>query len=269
MKYFTIPPSPALAKFVRFFWVLEHEIGADQPYIHRTMADGCAELIFHYKGRFDEFVTADKTETSFYSGVSGQTQTFKRFIIHEDFGIFGVYLYPFAIPVLFGIPATEITNQMPDMQTFLGNQGSELEERMMLANDHIERVKIISLFLESKLVRSKVNEPAVFSVINHIIQNKGVSNVRELAELSCLSTRQLERNFKTFSGFSPKLYLRIIRFQAALDAYGSQDKSLTEIAYECGYYDQSHFIHDFKTFSGQHPGVYFSGKSEGNAYRDV
>ncbi|SKB58912.1 helix-turn-helix domain-containing protein [Dyadobacter psychrophilus] len=268
MKYFTIPPSTALAKYVRFFWVLEHEVGSGQPYIHRTMADGCAELIFHYKGRFDEFVTADKTEPSFHSGIHGQSQTFRRFIIHEDFGIFGVYLYPFAIPVLFGMPSTELTGQMPDLHTFLGNQAVGLEERMMLAADHMERVAIISSFLESLLAKTRTIEPAVFSVINQIIQNKGLTNVQELAAQSFLSTRQFERKFKEFSGFSPKLYLRIARFHAALDAYGDKEKSLTEIAYECGYYDQSHFIHDFKSFSGQHPRFYFSGRSEGQAYRD-
>ena len=269
MKYFTIPPSPALAKYVRFFWVLEHEVGTGKPYIHRTMADGCAELIFHYKGRFDEFISGENTKASFHSGIHGQSQHFKRFIIQEDFGIFGVYLYPFAIPVLFGMPSTELTNQMPDLHTFLGKDENGLEEQMMLAEDHIERVAIISGFLESRLLKTKASEPAVFSVINQIIQHKGLTNVRELAEQSFLSTRQFERKFKAFSGFSPKLYLRIIRFHAALDAYGSKDKSLTEIAYECGYYDQSHFIHDFKTFSGQHPRFYFSGRSEGNEYRDL
>ena len=269
MKYFTIPPSPALAKYVRFFWVLEHEVASGQPYIHRTMADGCAEMIFHYKGRFDEFVSGDQTELSFHSGIHGQSQTFRRFIIHEDFGIFGVYLYPFAIPALFGMPSTELTGQMPDLHTFLGNKAIGLEERMMLASDHHERVTIISQFLESLLSKNYTQEPAVFSLINQIIQNNGLTNVQELAAQSCLSTRQLERKFKAFSGFSPKLYLRIVRFNAALNAYGNNDKSLTEIAYECGYYDQSHFIHDFKTFSGQHPRFYFSGKSEGSEYRTV
>ncbi|MCE7065418.1 helix-turn-helix domain-containing protein [Dyadobacter sp. CY326] len=269
MKYFTIPPSPALAKYVRFFWVLEHEVGSGKPYIHRTMADGCAELIFHYKGRFDEFVANDKTESSFHSGIHGQSQYFRRFVIQEDFGIFGVYLYPFAIPVLFGMPSTELTDQMPDIQTFLGKKENGLEERMMLAKDHIERVAVISGFLESLLMRNMAAEPAVFSVIHDIIRNNGLTNVQRLAEQSFLSTRQFERKFKAFSGFSPKLYLRIIRFQHALDAYGSKDKSLTEIAYECGYYDQSHFIHDFKAFSGQHPRFYFSGKTEGSEYRDA
>ncbi|WP_439582690.1 AraC family transcriptional regulator [Dyadobacter bucti] len=269
MKYYTLPPSPRLAKFVKAFWVLEHDVQSGMPYIHRTLADGFAELVFHYKGRFDEIISADQTTSSFSSGIHGQSQTFRRFIIQEDFGIFGVYLYPFAIPALLGIPADEVTNEMPDLHALLGNKGKELEDKMMLAADHVARVEIISSFLEACLVKNRAYEPAVFSVINHIIENKGLTNVRDLAAQNFLSTRQFERKFKAFSGFSPKLFSRITRFQSALGAYGRLDKSLTEIAYECGYYDQSHFIHDFKAFSGQHPRFYFSGKAEGTEYRDV
>jgi methylphosphotriester-DNA--protein-cysteine methyltransferase len=74
--------------------------------------------------------------------------------------------------------------------------------------------------------------------------------------------------FKHFSGFSPKLFSRIIRFQSALNHYGKKEKKLTEIAYDAGYYDQSHFIQDFKEFSGHSPKEYFSGKTETTQWRD-
>jgi len=83
-----------------------------------------------------------------------------------------------------------------------------------------------------------------------------------------LSERQFERQFRKFSGFSPKLFSRIVRFQSALTQYGNNEKSLTEIALETGYYDQSHFIHDFKEFSGYHPKQYFSGNSGAIEWRD-
>ncbi|MCE6990908.1 helix-turn-helix domain-containing protein [Dyadobacter sp. CY323] len=269
MKYLTFAPPPALAGFVRYYWALEHQVSVENPYVHRTMADGCAELIFHYKGRFEEFKPAGSTELSFTSGVHGPTDHFRRFSINQDFGIFGVYLYPFAIPVLFGIPSTEVINEMPDLITFLGKDGDKLENEMMLAPDNLVRVSILNAFLEKRLSSQPTREPAVFSVISQIIKGNGIANVPELAAQSFLSTRQFERKFKAFSGFSPKLFTRIIRFHAAMDAYGDPDRSLTDIAYDCGYYDQSHFIHEFKTFSGEHPKVYFSGRAEGTGYRDA
>jgi AraC-like DNA-binding protein len=59
-----------------------------------------------------------------------------------------------------------------------------------------------------------------------------------------------------------------LRFESALEEYGNRNKSLTEIAYDCGYYDQSHFIHEFKEFSGHHPRHYFMGKAEGVEWKD-
>lgn len=269
MKYLTISPSPKLSRFVRCFWILEDEVNSDKPYIHRVMADGCAEMIFHYQTPFDEIFSENKIETSFNSGLHGQSQNFRRFIVHRNFGIFGVYLYPFTLPLLFSMPSDELSNEMPDLPTLMGNEGKILEEQIMLAKTNEKRIEIISAFLEKKINQNYRHEPAVFASIYNIIQTKGFTNVQKLAAESFLSTRQFERKFKAFSGFSPKLYSRIVRFQSALNMYGDSEKSLTEIAYECGYYDQSHFIHDFKEFSGQHPRSFFSGKAEGAEYRDA
>lgn len=267
MKYFSIAPSEKLAGLVRCFWVLEMESFSGAPYIHRTMADGCIEMVFHYQGVFDEMLANDQQVSSFSSGISGPSQQFRRFSIDQQFGIFGVYLYPFALAELFGIPALALTNEMIDTGTILGTAGKELEEKMMLARDNQHRIAIITQFLESRLTRHKIKYHAISETIRQIISTDGMSNVQRLAEDSFLSMRQFQRNFKEHTGFSPKLFTRIARFQTALRKYPEKESlSLTDIAYDCGYYDQSHFIHDFKEFSGHHPGAYFSGKAEGTKW---
>jgi len=233
------------------------------------MADGSAELIFHYQGQFNEILSSGELEKSFTAGIHGPSRTCRRFTIKQDFGIFGVYLYPFAVATLFSIPVTAVSNQMPDLISLLGKAGEELEEKVSLAPDTNSRVAVLSAFLRKKLMQNQAKKPpAVFTAIQTIIQSRGLVNIDCLADQTCLSRRQFERNFKNFSGFSPKLFARIIRFQAALKEYGNQHKSLTEIGYACGYYDQSHFIHDFKEFSGYHPSAFFNGKTTENNYRD-
>lgn len=269
VKYYTIPPPVSLAQYVRFFWVLEGEATLGKPYIHRTLADGCVEIFFHYNNTFDEITIADKIETSIAAGVSGPCQKFNRYIINKNFGMFGAYIYPYAIPVFFSMPATELSNQMPDIKTLAGNHGNALEERMMLAENNMMRVKILADFLEKQLAKNTIPQKAFVAAVNCIIQTKGAVNVNALAYNYCLSTRQFERKFKEAAGFSPKLFSRIIRFQSALSKYGQKNRSLTSIAYDCGYYDQSHFIHDFKEFSGYHPRTYFNGHAEGNEWRDA
>jgi AraC-like DNA-binding protein len=268
MQYFTIKPSERLAEYVRYFWVLEGEASANKHYIHRSMADGCAELIFHYNGVFDEVIKDNSIEKSFLSGLAGPSQLFRRFLIKQNFGMFGVYLYPFAVSQLFSLQGTDIRNQMVDLKSLLGVEANELEEKVMLAINNNLRFKIISEFLERRLIKAKKQPPGVFESIKYIIQTHGVTSIEELAKQSFRSTRQFERNFKQFAGFNPKLFSRIVRFQAALAKYSNKGKSLTEIAYECGYYDQSHFIQDFKEFSGHNPKEYFSGKTEATQWRD-
>ena len=139
---------------------------------------------------------------------------------------------------------------------------------MLTAVNNEGRVAILTEFLERRLCDVRTAEPAVFGSISHIIEARGLVNVRHLAREYFLSERQFERKFKEFAGFSPKTYSRIIRFQAALKEYG-RNKSLTDIAMDCGYYDQSHFINDFREFTGYNPKVYFSGRAEGSEYLEA
>jgi AraC-like DNA-binding protein len=262
MTYYTIPPSANLAKFVRCFWVLE----SNHPsYIHRSMADVCVEMVFHYNGQFEE-LSFGKPELASLTCMQGPSNQIRRFKIDRAFGIFGVYLYPYSLPVLFNIPATELSNQMPDLFTIMGRDGTALEEKMMLADNNEKRIEIITGFLEQRLEKYQ-RELAVCSSIQFIIQSKGLVNIQEVADQCFVSQRQFERKFKEYSGLTPKLFSRIARFHAACQYFGNADKSLTDIAYECGYYDQSHFIHDFKEFSGLNPKHYFSGNSEGTEWR--
>ena len=262
MRYYTIPPSAKLSRFVRCFWVFESD---DSSYIHRSMADVCAEMVFHYKGRFDELVNG-KCELSSLTALQGPSSQIRRFKINRTFGIFGVYLYPYSIPAFFKVPAIELSNQMPDLIALLGNDGAVLEEKIMMATNNCERVIIISEFLEQRLEQNQSHH-AVVSSIEFIIQSKGSVRVEEVADRYFVSTRQFERKFKEYSGLTPKLFSRIVRFHTACQHFGDTKKSLTDIAYESGYYDQSHFIHDFKEFSGYHPKLYFSGHAEGTEWR--
>lgn len=267
--YYTIPPPAHLARFVRFFWVLESD---QSSYLHQAMADVCPELVFHYRGQFDEIKANGVREKSSISGLQGQTSNTSRFQIHQCFGIFGTYLYPYTLTLLFGIPATEIVDQYTDLCGIIGAEGKQLEEKIMEAADTRERVELLSLFLEQKLKKfsNSGSTSAICSSVHLIMQEGGRLKVDTLAQEACLSQRQYERNFKQFTGFSPKLFSRIVRFHAAFNAFKqpigntlAADSTLTQLALDKGYYDQSHFIQDFKQFSGLNPSHFFSDKAEG------
>jgi AraC-like DNA-binding protein len=268
MKYFTIQPPPSLTPYVRCFWVLEHDFGADeQSYIYRSVADGCVEMVFHYRASFDEIITGGQPH-NWLSGIHFQSDHYRRFETKQSFGIFGAYIYPFAMPYLFNVPSDETSNEMLDLHTFLSREGWELEEKIMIAPDNYKRAEILTAFFERRLMKIRLKDDTIANSIKHVIHSGQIDTVVQLADKFNFSTRQFDRKFKEYAGFSPKTYLRLIRLSNALKQH-KNNKSLGRIAYECGYYDQSHFIHDVKQFTGYHPGFYFSGLAEGTEYKYV
>lgn len=264
MLYETIPPPPHLAHVIRFFWVLEGEAG----YTHHNMADAGVELIFHIRGQFDEIAPDGRTSLSFTSGVHGVSHTLRKYIIDTGFRIFGVYFYPQAIPLLFSLPAEGLANEAVELPYLLKDAGRILEEKIMEAKNNRERCELICRFAEERLSASRQMELPVFAAIRDIIHRTSSASIQSLSREYYLSERQFERQFKQYAGLSPKLFSRIVRFQSATALYHHRGMSLGSLALECGYYDQSHFISDFKTFSGMHPKQYFSGRSGATDWRD-
>jgi len=269
MLYQVFDPPANLAPYVRFFWALESDLEPGETFVHRSMADGCVEMVFHYRSAFDEITPDERIESSPLASIQAQSTRFRRFVTGESFGIFGAYLYPFAIPRLFGFPASDFTNISPDLSSVFGTEGAILDERMCTAPTNADRAKIVSEFFTAKL-NARVRElPVIFRSIHTVLANKGTLAVESLAAEHNISKRQFERRFKDLAGLSPKLYSRVVRFQAATQFKLSGTRDLTEIAYACGYYDQSHFINDFREFSGYTPKEYFWGAAEGTQYLDA
>ncbi len=140
----TFAPPPQLSGYVRMFWAFEHEVPDGESYVYRSMADGCAELIFHYRNRFAPLAG---TEGAGFSHLHAQTSRHSRFLTLGSFGIFGAYLYPTAVPALFGHSAESVAGCMPDLQSIMGRDGIDLEERIISARYHHQRVDILSSYL--------------------------------------------------------------------------------------------------------------------------
>ena len=157
MLYKTFDPPPRLAPYVRSFWSFSGEASPDSPYIYRGYADGCAELVFHHRGPFDLVRADGNLEPSLAAGVHAQTRRFSRWIVKRSWSIFGCYIYPYAIPRLFGFPASDLTDQLTDLGSLLGIEGTETEERIMAAGSDKERVTLLSAFFEIDRKSTRLN----------------------------------------------------------------------------------------------------------------
>jgi AraC-like DNA-binding protein len=128
---------------------------------------------------------------------------------------------------------------------------------MVVASTAQDRLKVITDYFRLQLRKKSFEDPAIIKAIRLMKKRQGMVNIRELASEFCLSQKQFERRFTQYSGFTPKLFCRITRFESAFWNCRGYD-TLTAAAHAYGYYDQAHFIHDFKKFSGFSPNKFFS-----------
>lgn len=265
MAFYTLAPPPDLRPFVRFFWVFELNgiSSAGVPYVYRSMADGCPELLFHYKGLFRG---VSSSVGSSRMTLHAQSSRFARYQIQEDFGIFGAYLYPFATEALLGIPADALSGLEMSLEDLLGRPGRVLEETLLDCGTQWERYQALSRFLRAAARRRRPAGEPIHECVKKVIEQHGAVDINRLAEEQNLSVRQFQRKFRKAAGYNPKLYARILRFMEVASRNRADFSSLTALAYAHAYYDQSHFIHEFREFSGYTPREFFSGTPEGREW---
>lgn len=257
MNYKKIYPRRSLQQVVQFFWDFEGNFSDSSVYTMSSVASICPKLAFQYVHGMVIGREAG-TDPLFTSGFQSQTGRFYKLISNQQVGVFGVYFHPHAIPLLFDIPANEITDHHIEISDLLGKEGTLLEEQVFTCTSLAGRIKLISDYLEHRLRARTFKMDGVISAMQHIITQQGQVNMQQLLDEQFLSQRQFERNFKLLTGFPPKYFSRIVRFESCIGRAYRADLSLTEIALEAGYFDQAHMIREFKEFSGSRPSVYFA-----------
>ncbi|WP_207433609.1 AraC family transcriptional regulator [Sabulibacter ruber] len=253
--YQQFPPPPHLAEFVRYFWVAEgQEISA--PYHFSSVANGCAQLTFHYKGSFLS-PCSNQAVPEFY--LYGPSNKPTEIITQENFGMIGVALYPYTASLLFGTSGQEVSNKVTVVQDVFGSGLRVLEEQIATSASHQERMALLTQFLAGHLLHNKRSYAPLVKLIKAEIDAGQLPDAEKLYEQLYLSRRQFERRFKDLLGFNPREYTKIQRFRYSLQRYQQDpDQSFTQLALSSGYYDQAHFNRDFKEYSGVTPTTYFS-----------
>jgi AraC-like DNA-binding protein len=190
--------------------------------------------------------------------ICGQQTGYYDLALSGNTGMIFVVFNPCGAGLFFETPMNEITNQNLAFEHLVKEEAYVIEDQIQNANSTQERIKIIEDFLIRKLIRNHRNYNHIILIFNLINKSKGSISVKKLAESSCLSIKQFERKFSELVGLNPKRYLRIVRFQNILHIRESKFfEDFSALAIDCGYYDQSHFIHDFKEITDLSPKAFF------------
>ncbi|SHM81905.1 transcriptional regulator, AraC family [Chitinophaga jiangningensis] len=168
----------------------------------------------------------------------------------------GVAFKPGGLFRLLNVHMTELHEQDFDTQLFLGREIDEINNQLKEHKSNWDRmVFIVETWLLKKVARLKPSI-AVDLVMENLIQNAGNISIEKMAYDANISIRQFERKCVERTGMSPKRYARLIRFCKAYHLKENfPDATWTTIAHMSGYYDQMHFIRDFKEFAGITPSI--------------
>lgn len=251
-------PTPNLAPYIKQYWGVENVLSKGEQYVHRIIPCGMSELMFY----LGERPVVLKPQKKFNENVilSGLQKEYFDIQIANQINLFSISFHPQGLMKFFNIPLNKAYNQNIPLKYIDKVLEKELFPRMQDAETFEQRVEIINTHFTGMLAKNYANFEfqRVSHIVNTIKSSKGLIDVDSLSREACLSRKQLERVFTKHIGSTPKQYLKTVRLQLSLQIK-CKDKyrNLTQLAYDCGYYDQSHFINEFKTQTGYTPRQYF------------
>lgn len=263
MEYNTYPPSKSLAKQIKFYWSLENKEDDAPHNRERIFPDGCIELIFNYSDKFKKFDNDIDFHIQPPSFIHGQLKTYFELQATGRIGVFSARMHPAGLQPFIDFDVDTFTGSTLTMSEVWGKDGEALEADMLACITNDERIAVLEKFLLDKRSDLKVDNTPVEYCVDAMLKSVGDVSIDRLADELEIGKRQLERRFTAAVGISPKLLARVIRFQNILQLIENKEfKSFTTVAYEGGFYDQAHFIRDFKDFTGLNPKQYFSENLE-------
>lgn len=262
-----IKPCSLLEPFIKYYWILDYESNVVEPI--RVIPYGCVQFTFYLGERINSLGSNNDSSYKDQAVVTGQISSFFDVVPQGKIRLITIVFKPFGAKPFFDFPIFEIQNNIIPIKDINNKEWLDLENRL---GDCVDNKSIVSC-LENNLLKklekntlfnsySSINNERIMLAINRIDDSKGTINIKDLSSLACLSDKQFNRIFADYVGMNPKNFLRIIRYQSVLlklqnsNIKDTKAVDFLDLVYDCGYYDQSHLINNFKEFTGYTPKEY-------------
>ena len=263
MIYLSYTPSPPLAEFVERLWLL-----SDAPAYskERIAASGTIDLgINLHENEFRVYDPAKPEQSKRFSGAVVSGTHSGPYVIdpRELVSVMGVRFRPGGAFPFLRTPASELADAHVDLETLWGASAKELRERLCVAKTSAERLDLLEQALVAHLSRPLERHYAVRFALDAFGRADSGLAVRDVARDAGLSQRRFIQLFAREVGMAPKLFCRVRRFRQTLETVRrTAAPDWGRVAVDCGYYDQSHLIHDFRFFSHLSPTEFVRQRSE-------
>ncbi|MBK7245191.1 MAG: AraC family transcriptional regulator [Saprospiraceae bacterium] len=243
-KYF---PTDQLKDYIKYYVVSENEIKSE----YKVLPSPGLVIGFQYKGQLST-IKNNKENKLTSAGITGIADSYNMFKNSADIGTVLVYFTEIGFTHFSSNPAYELFNLNLSLDDiFDKSKVHEVQEKLAIASTDKHRIKIVEQLLLTQLKNIQTDQ-LIVEAVKLIYQNKGTIRVKELNEKLFISSSPFEKRFRKVVGTTAKKFASIVRFNSVLD-HMNKTKSLSEICYKNHFFDQAHFIKDFKQFTGTTP----------------
>ncbi len=241
-----------LRPFVRYYWTMRvQEAGI---VTQRTLPTGCVSLFFH---RGERLLTSNLDSLHPRSFICGQQTVFTDVCSTGNLEMIVVVFQPHTAKLFFKHPISLFHNINISVDEIEDKELTDLANRIEDTDNHTECISLIENYLYQKITAETSFHIYRLSKVIQQINSTPLILSKKLSDIACLSEKQFFRVFSDNVGISPKDFIRIIRLQRALySLQNSPETNWAQLAYECGFTDQSHMIKEFKQHFGCTPKVF-------------
>jgi AraC-like DNA-binding protein len=258
MLYLQRPPAPPLSAFIEAFWYTK---GYQVPHRReRVLPNGSIQLIINLAqdvidhARVPEGGKASAMPPSLIVGVQSEYVVIDTADLTE---MIGLQFWPGGFVPFFALPADEFSNAQVSLEAVWGPDAARLRDRLQDVQDPGAKFQILESHLLARASNRLVRCPAIDFAVGQFQASQHAGIVGDVTRQLGLSRRRFSQIFRERVGATPKLYSRIRRFQQAVhEIRCGRDIKWVDLALSCGYWDQSHFVNDFRAFSGINPTAY-------------
>jgi len=256
-------PSASLSALVELFWQGNFNLNSTRLFTQRVIPNGYVELVIHTNdGHCELLQGTDYSHSPDYLLIGLYTRPYDV-QFRSNVKVFGIRFKPEAIYSIFGIPAAEIHHNFIDAESVSCKLFKEFCSRLRELELVSRMISLTEDFLIKRIGSQNLNLHYIEKAVEIIRKSNCKLSVNQLADKVHISTRQLEREFKYKLGMSPKSYMRIARLnEVNRRILNGERVDLTELSFSSGYSDQSHFIREFKNFTGESPKIFLSKKDQ-------
>ncbi|WP_342088434.1 helix-turn-helix domain-containing protein [Dyadobacter sp. OTU695] len=265
MEFQHFQPAKILAPYIRNYYLFESSEAAG--YEDTVFPSGDMEIIFNLGNGIWESYQQGQYEKNPPVELWGQVTRPLQIRSVGAHSMLGVRFFPHATSFLLDDEIGIFNDQVSDLADVMGKNISDLHIQLAESKAITARIALLDAFFTERLTRApkKVQRlHKVGHILTSITQGASENNIGRIADTHGITTRHLHKLVYQHTGLSPKSFDKIHRFKTSLKLIGENKLPLTSIAYDAGYFDQSHFIRDFKSFTGLTPTAYLNNLSTVN-----